>query len=69
MRDWKPAEAAAAELIALAQGARNIALAHYQAGALYLNQGFDKHKDESFTKAHEEFNKALKCAKLSRRCV
>ena len=62
LRDWKPAEAAAAELIALAQGARNIALGHYQAGALYLNQGFDKHKDESFIKAHEEFTKALENA-------
>ena len=62
LQEWKPAEAAAAELIAQAQGPRNLALAHYQAGALYLYQGVEKHKDESFAKAHEEFAKALENA-------
>jgi peroxiredoxin len=62
LRDWKAAETVAAELIASAQGPRNIALAHYQAGAVYLYQGLDKKKDESFTRAHEEFTKALESA-------
>jgi len=62
LQEWKPAEAAATELIAQAQSSRNIALAYYQAGALHLFEGIEKHKDESFTKAHEEFTKALEHA-------
>ena len=62
LHDWKAAEAAAAELVAEAQGARNIALAHYQAGVVALYQGLEKHKDEYFARAHEEFTKALESA-------
>ena len=59
MQDWKTAETAAGELIGEAQGAKNIALAHYQLGAVLLAQARDKHKDELFNRAHEEMTKAL----------
>ena len=59
LRDWKPAEAAAAEMAGQAQGAKNVALAHYQFGALLTHEAMDKHNDELFTRAHEEMIKAL----------
>ena len=59
MQDWKTAETAAGELIGEAQGAKNIALAHYQLGAVLLAQARDKHKDDLFSRAHEEMAKAL----------
>jgi thiol-disulfide isomerase/thioredoxin len=62
LRDWKAAEGAAEELLAEAQGPRNIALAQYQAGVVALYQGLDKHKDELFSRAHEHFTKALESA-------
>ena len=62
MHEWKAAAAAANELAALAQGARQIALAHYQCGIVYLYQGSDKRKEEFFSNAHEEFGKALAAA-------
>jgi thiol-disulfide isomerase/thioredoxin len=59
MQDWKTAETAAGEVIGEAQGAKNIALAHYQLGAVLLAQARDKHKDDLFSRAHEEMAKAL----------
>jgi len=59
MQDWKTAETAAGELIGEAQGTKNIALAHYQLGAVLLAQARDKHKDDLFSRAHEEMAKAL----------
>ena len=59
LRDWKTAEAAAAEVASQAQGDRNIALAHYEFGVVLFNEGLDKNKDELFTRAHEEMTKAL----------
>src|SRR5882757_2114106 len=59
MQDWKTAETAAGELIGEAQGAKNIALAHYQLGAVLLAEARDKHKDDLFSRAHEEMAKAL----------
>lgn len=57
--EWKVAEDAAEEMVAQAQGDKNIALAHYQFGVVLMNEGKDKHKDELFTRAHEEMVKAL----------
>lgn len=59
LREWKAAEAAAEEIVAQAQGAKDVALAHYQFGLVLLNEGIDRHKDEVFTHAHEEITKAL----------
>jgi len=59
LQDWKTAEMAATELIAAAQGPKNVALAHFQLGAVLLAQARDKHKDELFNQAHEEMTKAL----------
>jgi len=35
------------------------AISHAQFGLVLLNEGIDKHKDEIFSRAHEEFGKAL----------
>ncbi len=59
LHEWKTAAAAATELAARAQGAKEVALAHYQCGLVYMYQGLDKKKDEFFSNAHEEFGKAL----------
>jgi thiol-disulfide isomerase/thioredoxin len=57
--EWKTAEAAAEEMVAQAQTPRNVALAHFQFGALLTHEGLDKHKDELLTRADEELLKAL----------
>jgi peroxiredoxin len=59
LRDWKTAEAAAGELVAEAHGETETALAHYQFGMVLLREGIDKHKDELFTRGHDELSKAL----------
>lgn len=59
LRDWKAAGAAAAEMLAEAQGEKNVATAHYDFGIVLMDEGFDKHKDEFFTRAHDEMTKAL----------
>ena len=59
LQDWKTAETAADELVAAAQGPKNVALAHFQLGAVFLAEARDKHKEELFNRAHEEMTKAL----------
>lgn len=59
LREWKTAELAASELIAEAKNDKELALAHYYSGKVMLHEGLDKHKDELFTRAHEELNRAL----------
>jgi len=59
LQDWKATEAAAEEMVGQAQGAKNVALAHYQFGALLTHEGLDKHNDDLFTRAHDEMLKAL----------
>jgi thiol-disulfide isomerase/thioredoxin len=58
-RDWKAAETGASEMAAEAQGDHDVALAHQQFGVILMDEAFDKHKDEIFARAHEEFKKAL----------
>jgi thiol-disulfide isomerase/thioredoxin len=60
--EWKTAEIAGEEMAAEAQGAKNVALAHYQLGVVFKNEGLDRHKDEAFSRAHEEMTKALAAA-------
>jgi thiol-disulfide isomerase/thioredoxin len=57
--DWKAAEAAAGELVAEAQGQKEVALAHYHFGIVLINEGMDRHKDEVYNRAHDELIKAL----------
>jgi thiol-disulfide isomerase/thioredoxin len=57
--DWKSAERAAEEMLADAQGNRDTALAHYQMAVVLLNEGQLRHKDEFFSRAHDEISKAL----------
>jgi peroxiredoxin/Tfp pilus assembly protein PilF len=57
--EWKTAETAGEEMVAGAQGARNLALAHYQLGIVFMNEGLDRRKDEAFSRTHEEMTKAL----------
>ena len=59
LREWKTAEAAAAEMVEQAQGEKNVAIAHYQFGIVLIDEGLDKHKDDIFRRAHDEMTKAL----------
>jgi len=62
LHDWKSAEAAATELVGEAQDAKDIAVAHYQLGLILMDQALEKHKDELFSRAHDEMTKALAAA-------
>jgi peroxiredoxin len=59
LQDWKAAEVAAGEIVAEAQGDRDVALAHYQFAIVLMNEGVQRHKDEYFTRTHDEIAKAL----------
>jgi thiol-disulfide isomerase/thioredoxin len=56
--DWKVAETAGEEMVAQAQG-EDVALAHYQLGAILMREAISRHKDELFSHAHDEMAKAL----------
>jgi len=62
LHEWKTAEAAAAEMVEAANGPKESAVAHYQLGYVTLGEAMDKHKDEAFSRAHEEMLKALAIA-------
>ncbi len=62
LQEWKAAEAAAAEMIEQAQGDKNVALAHYQLGLILVREAAVRHKDEMFSRVHDEFTKALAAA-------
>jgi peroxiredoxin len=57
--DWKTAELAAEEMVAEAQNTKEAAVAHYQLALVLVDEGSQKHKDEIFTRAHDELTKAL----------
>jgi thiol-disulfide isomerase/thioredoxin len=57
--DWKTAELAAEEGVAEAQGDKGTALAHYQFAMVLMSEGQQKHKEEAFSRAHDEATKAL----------
>ena len=50
------------EMVEQAQGNKSVALAHYQFGFVLLEEGINKHKDELFSRAHDEMSKALAAA-------
>ena len=60
--DWKAAETAAEEMVEEAQGATNLALAHYEFGMVLMSEGLGRHKDEPYERAHDEMTKALAAA-------
>jgi len=60
--DWKTAEIAAQEMVAQAQGDKNIAIAHYTLGAVLYIEAVQKHKQDLFAAVHEEMAKALASA-------
>jgi len=57
--DWKAVELAAQEMIADAKGDRATALAHYEYGVILVREAIQKHKEELYNRAHDEFTKAL----------
>jgi thiol-disulfide isomerase/thioredoxin len=59
LREWKTAQTAADEMVAEAQGDKSVALAHFEVGIVLLNEGRDKHKNELFVRAHDEFTRSL----------
>jgi len=59
LHEWKTALAAAEEMVAEAQGDESVALAHFEVGIVLLNEGRDKHKDELWARAHDEFTRSL----------
>lgn len=62
LRDWKTAETGAEEIAGEAKTPKETALAHYEYGVVLFNEGLDKHKDDVFTRAHDELTKALAAA-------
>jgi thiol-disulfide isomerase/thioredoxin len=59
LQEWKTAQTAATEMIAQAQGEKNIAIAHYQAGSVAFTEALARNKSDLYSKAHEEFTQAL----------
>lgn len=59
LHDWKSAEAAGEQMIASAQGNKNLAIAHYSLGMVWMNEALSKKKDELYAGAHDEMTKAL----------
>ena len=57
--DWKTAELGAEELVAGAQGEKPTALAHYQYAVVLMEEGLHRHKEEYFSRAHDECGKAM----------
>jgi thiol-disulfide isomerase/thioredoxin/peroxiredoxin family protein len=57
--DWKVAELAGEEMIAEAQGNKEIALAHFQLAWVLMSEATQKRKDELFARTHDELSKAL----------
>src|SRR5580704_11517889 len=59
LEDWKTGELAAEEMVGEAQSGREKAVAHYQFALVLMQEGLQKHKDDFFTRAHDEIAKAL----------
>lgn len=59
LAEWKAAEGAAEETVEEAQGAKSVAVAHYELGIILMDEGQARHKDEPYERAHGEMGKAL----------
>lgn len=62
LSDWKVAETAGEEMITEAKGDRETALARYQLAIVLIDEGNVNHKDDCFSRAHDELTKALATA-------
>jgi thiol-disulfide isomerase/thioredoxin len=60
--DWKTAETAAEEMVAEAQAAKDLAIAHYKLGVVIMDEALSKKKDDLYTRAHGELSQALAAA-------
>jgi thiol-disulfide isomerase/thioredoxin len=56
---WKPAELAAEEMVAAAKAGKDAAMAHYDFAVVLFGEGLQTHKDDVFSRAHDEIAKAL----------
>jgi thiol-disulfide isomerase/thioredoxin len=59
MHDWKSAESAGDELVAGAKGNKDLAIAHYSLGMVWMNEALSKKKDDLFSRVRDEMTKAL----------
>jgi thiol-disulfide isomerase/thioredoxin len=59
LHEWKAAELAGTEMVEAANDKKSEAMAHYMFGLVLLNHGIDKHKDELYSRAHQEFRAAV----------
>lgn len=57
--DWKAAELGAEEIVSEAQGDKETALAHCQYAQVLMAEASQKHKEDQYTRAHEEAAKAV----------
>jgi thiol-disulfide isomerase/thioredoxin len=69
IEDYKAAESASRELLAQAKKPEEIAEAHYQLGALFLQQGTAKKKNELFAESDQEFKAVLSADPKHRRAL
>jgi thiol-disulfide isomerase/thioredoxin len=56
--EWKTAELAGEEMVAQAQG-EDLAVAHYLLGTVLMSEAISRHKDDLYTRVHDEMTKAL----------
>ncbi len=62
MGKWKVAEQGALELEGEALGPKEVSMARYRLGAVIYQEALNKHKEDLFEAAHQEFVKALQAA-------
>jgi tetratricopeptide (TPR) repeat protein len=68
--EWKTAEQAAEEMVAEAQDEKETAIAHQQLAVVLMDEGLRKHKDEFFSRAHDESIKPSPPMQISpTRCI
>jgi thiol-disulfide isomerase/thioredoxin len=58
LQEWKYAETAAEEALAEATG-DELAVAHYRLGSILMEEALTKHKNELFSRVHDEMAKVL----------
>jgi len=56
--EWKIAELAGEEMVAQAQG-EDLAVAHYLLGTVLMSEAISRHKDDLYSRVHDEMTKAL----------
>jgi peroxiredoxin len=57
--EWKAAELAVEEMVSQARDERDAVAAHYQLAVVLFDEGLQKHKDEIFSRVHDEITKVL----------